>query len=189
MSAPRTLAVYGGSFDPPHVGHFLVTSWIAAATGVDEVLIVPTAHHSLGKEAKASHAARVAMCQLLADRVPGARVSDLEVDLPKPSRTLTLLLALHERFPDTHLRVVVGADIAGETHRWHRWDEIVRVAPPLWVGRAGHARPAGAVLDFPDVSSTEIRSRIAHGKPVDGLLLDSVRAYIARHGLYGSERA
>lgn len=184
MSEPSTIAVYGGSFDPPHVGHFLVASWVAGAMGVDEVLIVPTAHHSLGKEAWASHAHRVAMCELLAERVPGTRVSPIEIDLPSPSRTLPLLHAVHASHPDSHLRLVVGADIAVETHRWHRWDEIVKFAPPIWVGRVGYPHPTGALVDFPNVSSTEIRQRLSQGLDVDGLVLDTVRDYIDEHELY-----
>lgn len=186
MNDVASIAVYGGSFDPPHVGHFLVASWVASSTGIDEVLIVPTAHHSLGKEASASHAHRVAMCELLAERVPGTRVSAVEIDLPSPSRTLPLLHAIHAAHPDSHLRLVVGADIAGETHRWHRWDEVVRMAPPIWVGRAGYPHPPGAVIDFPNVSSTEIRQRLALGKSVEGLVPDAVRDYIELHGLYRS---
>lgn len=184
MNDASTMAVYGGSFDPPHVGHFLVASWVAGAMGVDEVLFVPTAHHSLGKEATASHEHRVAMCELVAARIPGARVSSIEIDLPRPSRTLPLLQALNARHPSTHLRLVVGADIAAETHRWHRWDEIVRMAPPIWVGRVGYPHPHGAVVDFPDVSSTEVRSRLATNRSVHGLVLDSVRDYIDLHELY-----
>lgn len=178
------VAVYGGSFDPPHVGHFLVASWVASACDVDALVMVPTAHHSLGKEAAADHAHRVAMCRLLTARIPSASVSPIEAELPLPSRTLNLLEALRAELGDARLRLVVGADIAAEKDRWYRWDRIEAIAPPLWVGRAGFPRPAGAVLDFPDVSSTGLRSMLGRGEDTTGLMLDEVRAYVAEHRLY-----
>jgi nicotinate-nucleotide adenylyltransferase len=192
VSARTTIAVYGGSFDPPHVAHFLVASWIASSTGIDRLLLVPTVAHALGKAESASYEHRLAMCALVAERIADAEASDLESSLPKPSRTLTLLETLVARHPGARFRLVVGADIASQTERWHRWDAIVALAPPLWVGRVGYPRPVGSLVEFPAVSSTDIRARIASGKSTVGLLTDEVRAYVAEHGLYarpGNESA
>jgi nicotinate-nucleotide adenylyltransferase len=184
VSASETIAVYGGSFDPPHVAHFLVASWIASSTGVDRVLLVPSASHALGKAEHASFEHRLAMCELVAKRIAGAEVSPLESELPRPSRTLPLLESLAIAHPAAKFRLVVGADIANQTERWHRWDAIVALAPPLWVGRVGYPRPVGSLFEFPAVSSTDIRARIAAGKSHAGLLTDEVRAYVAAHDLY-----
>lgn len=183
----RTLAVYGGSFDPPHVAHLLVASWVASSTGVDEVLLVPTASHALGKRENASFEHRVAMCRLVAARIPGVHVSELERTLPRPSRTLTLLETIAADQPGVALRLVVGADIAAETARWHRWDAICALAPPLWAGRVGYPKPVPDCIDFPEVSSTDLRARLRAGWSVQGLLTDEVRAYVSEHGLYSEE--
>ncbi|MFO0692971.1 MAG: nicotinate (nicotinamide) nucleotide adenylyltransferase [Polyangiales bacterium] len=179
------IAVYGGSFDPPHVGHFLVSAWVATSAPIDRLLLVPTYRHALGKGARASFEHRVAMCGIVASLLPRTEVSALEATLGEPSRTLHTLEALSEAHPDAELRLVVGADIAAETHRWHRWDAIEAIAPPLWVGRVGYPRPPGASVDFPAVSSTEIRARLENGESVDGLVPNEVLAYLRAHGLYG----
>lgn len=183
-----TIAVYGGSFDPPHVAHLLVSAWVAASTGVQGVVFVPAANHALGKVAAASYAHRLAMCELLASQIRGASVSDLEGQLPAPSRTFTLLEELRRRTPGVSLRLVVGADIADEAHRWHRWDDIVALAPPIWVGRPGFTSPDPRALLFPEVSSTLIRETLSRGGDTSFTLTDAVRAYIAEHDLYAGAK-
>jgi nicotinate-nucleotide adenylyltransferase len=178
------VAVYGGSFDPPHVAHLLAAAWVVSAADVDRIVLVPTFAHALGKEPGADFEHRLAMCARIADVVPACTVSDVERSLPQPSRTLHTLEALRARDPESTYRLVVGADIATQTHRWHRWDAIVALAAPLWLGREGYERPVGAVLDFPRVSSTEIRARLARGEVPTGLVPNAILAYIAVHGLY-----
>lgn len=180
----RSVAVYGGSFDPPHAAHLLVATWVLRCCDVDELVFVPTAAHSLGKQAAASFEDRCAMVELLAAVVPGSRVSRVEDELPRPSRTLATLEELGRRDPDARFRLVVGADIAAETSRWHRWDAIVALAPPLWIGRAGYDAPVSTAITLPDISSTAIRGRLRAGESTEGLVPTSVRAFIDARGLY-----
>lgn len=180
----ETVAVYGGSFDPPHVAHLLAATWVATCTEVDHVLIVPTFAHALGKEARASFDHRLAMCEALARDVPRCTVSDIERSLPSPSRTLHTLEALSQARPGARFRLVVGADIARDTSRWHRWDDIVAIAPPLWLGRAGYAAHEAATITFTEMSSTDIRARLSRGEPVRGLVPNAVADYIEAHALY-----
>jgi nicotinate-nucleotide adenylyltransferase len=114
------------------------------------------------------------------------------------SRTLDLIEHLAATYPDVSLRLVVGADILGETDKWHRWDEVVRSAPLIVLGRTGSrgwqadagARqlPAGSVATgvvMPEVSSTAVRELVAAKDPEAATLLpQTVLRYIARHGLY-----
>lgn len=180
------IAVYGGSFDPPHAGHVLAAAWVTTSADVDRLIFVPTFAHALGKSSRASYDDRVAMCQRLADTLPACSVSDIERTLPTPSRTLHTLEALARMYPDATLRLVVGADIANETARWYRWDDIVAIAPPLWLGRGGYERPASASFDFPTISSTVVRAHLAEGESVSGLVPNAVCAYIRQHDLYGA---
>lgn len=186
-ASERTIAVYGGSFDPPHAAHVLCAAYVLSTQPVDEVLVVPTFSHALDKNAGASFEHRYRMTELAMAGLTGARVSRIEEELGGPSRSLNTLEALATRHPDAAFRLVIGADILGETQRWHRWDRVVQLAPPIVIGRQGTATPgnaAGGELAMPAVSSTEIRRRLAEGQPVDGLLPTAVARYAREHDLY-----
>jgi len=182
----RRVAVYGGSFDPPHAAHLLVASWVVGCCAIDEILFIPTRSHALGKESSSSYDDRCAMVERLARLVPGAVVSRIEDELPQPSRTLTTLEELGRRRPGDTFRLVVGSDIAAEVGRWHRWDAIVAIAPPIWVGRQGYDAPVPVPVTLPDVSSTAIREALRKRESVRGLVPDAVLALIDERGLYRS---
>ncbi|MBT8492317.1 MAG: nicotinate (nicotinamide) nucleotide adenylyltransferase [Deltaproteobacteria bacterium] len=179
-----TVALYGGSFNPPHVAHQLLTLLVLETTDIDEVWWVPTHQHAFGKEL-APWADRLAMCRLAVERFSDAvRVNEIEAAIAGESRTIRTLEALRARHPDHSFRLLVGADILTESHLWYRWDEIVAVAPPLVVAREGHPSPADALPAVPAVSSTEIRERLARGDSAVPLVSRSVMDYIAARELY-----
>lgn len=200
------IALFGGSFNPPHVAHQLVALYVLETQPVDELWFVPVFAHVFGKP-QAPYDDRVAMCELaaaaLGDR---ARVSRAEEELARApgfagSRTLDLVEHLIAADPTRELRLVVGADILGETHRWHRWDAVVAAAPLIVIGRAGHPLPPGSVatgVTMPEISSTSIRAALAAMRPeqraavrqggapgaVGSLVPASVLRYIAERDLY-----
>ncbi len=197
------IAIFGGSFNPVHVAHQLVALYVRETQPVDEVWLVPTFQHPFGKPL-APYEDRVAMCELAAAAV-GAKVSRAEEELAQragfvASRTIDLVD--HLASTGNQLRFVIGSDILAETAKWHRWDDIVARAPPIVIGRAGHAH-AGALdsrglppdgsaaewrrgsIDMPSVSSTHVRALLASGDAaVSGLLPAQVLRYIAAHKLY-----
>lgn len=188
------VALLGGSFNPPHVAHLLVARYVLATAPVDEVWLLPTYRHALGKTL-VPFAERVAMCELLAAAAGGGvRVSRFEEELAQrpdfvSSRTVHLLEALAVARPDVTPRLVIGTDILHERHQWLRWDDVVRLAPPIVVGRAGVMPPAdwpgpAPALDMPGVSSTDLRARLARGEAPHGLLPAGVLGYIEARGLY-----
>jgi nicotinate-nucleotide adenylyltransferase len=180
-------AFYGGSFDPPHVSHVLCAAYVLSTELVDELWVMPAFDHPLGKRFHAPYEDRLAMAELAFADLRRVRVSRLESELDGgPSRTLTTVEALKERHPDTRFRLVIGADILDETHLWHRFDRIAELAPPLVVGRMGFPIPDGVEIALPEVSSTEIRTRLAEGRTVSGLVPAAVRNYIGDHDLYRS---
>jgi nicotinate-nucleotide adenylyltransferase len=187
-----TVALFGGSFNPPHVAHQLVALYVLETVAVDELWFAPTARHPFAKQlVDFDH--RVAMCELAAAAIGArARVTRIEDDVSRQpgfvsSRTLDTLHALVARHSGTRFRLVIGADILAETDKWHRWDEVARIAPPIVIGRGGVAPPPGAhvsELAMPEVSSTDVRARLARGEPVEALVPASVLGYLAEHGLY-----
>lgn len=174
------VAVYGGGFHPPHVGHAMVAAWLKWTDLVDEVWLTPAAHHAFGKEL-APFGSRVRWCEALADAVGSwVRVDPIEASLPAPSYTLNTLRALQERHLAHTFRLVIGSDNLLVAHKWHRWEEITTQFDPIVVGRQGYAGAPG-VVTFPAVSSTDIRARLAAGEPVGHLVPHGV--LVAMHDM------
>jgi nicotinate-nucleotide adenylyltransferase len=186
----RTVALFGGSFNPPHIAHVLACLYVSETQAIDELWVVPTYRHPFEKQL-AAFDDRVAMLELaLAPLGAHVHVSTIERDIAPsdgtPSLTLDTLRALSERHPDTGWRLIIGADILPERHKWYRWDEVERLAPPLVIGRQGYAAPAelGRLVALPEISSTEVRARIAAGEDVAALVPRRVLEYLSRRGLY-----
>lgn len=190
------VALFGGSFNPPHAAHQLVALYVLETQPVDELWFVPTFMHPFGK-ALADFAHRVAMCELAAAALgPRARVSRAEEELARrpgfvASRTLDLVE--HLAAPERELRLVIGSDILGETQKWHRWSDVVARAPLIVVGRSGHPLPDGSIetgVAMPEISATRVRELLATHGPgapeLAGLLPRQVLRYIATHHLYSS---
>ena len=161
------VAVYGGSFNPPHVGHLLVASWLSWTDRVDEVWFLVSFAHPFAKDL-APFDVRARLCERVALEV-GARVCRVESELPVPSYTVDVLAALAARHPEHALSFVLGADVLSEVDRWKDFAVIRSDFDPIVVGRQGYAGPPGAI-DFPGVSSTEIRRRVRAGESVAHLV-------------------
>lgn len=183
----RRVAVYGGSFDPPHLGHVLSIAWALSAADVDEVWVIPTWEHAFEKAHRASFAARMKMCELALAPFRDVELLDIERRLGGVSRTLRTLEALESAHPDADFRLLVGADVLLSADRWYRWDAVVRIAPPLVVGREGYPPPEGCPISIPNVSSTEIRHELDRSGDLTGLVPSAVVDYIRQQGLYESE--
>lgn len=185
---PHCYAVFGGSFDPPHIAHVLVACWATLVDEVDRVLVVPTFAHAFGKRS-VSYEHRHAMCGRAMAGVRNVEICDIERRLGGESRTYHTLRALSEERPGARFRLVVGADILEETERWFRWEDVAAMAPPLVVGRGGYPPPPGphVTIEMPELSSTEIRRRLAAGETTRGMLPIEVRRYVDAHGLYADD--
>ena len=171
------VAVYGGSFNPPHIGHAMVAAWLLWTRRVDEVWLVPAFAHAFDKELR-PFALRVEMALAMAAEVDArVRVCTIERDLPVPSYTIHTLRALRGRHPQRRFRLVVGADVLPQTHLWRDWAGIEREFPPIVVGRGGYPDVPDAPT-FPEVSSTDIRARLAAGRPAGHLVTAGVAALL-----------
>ena len=196
-AAPEVAAVFGGSFNPPHVAHVLATVYALSVSGVDRVIVVPVFRHPFAK-ALAPYEDRVQMAELAMGWLPRVSVSTIERELGGDSYTLRTVEALAARHPELRLRLLVGADVLADLPRWHRFERIAELAPPLVMGRGGLGAaapegvpegltPTAAVL--PAVSSTEVRRQLSEGRPeaVRDLVPASVLRYIEERGLYRGE--
>tara|TARA_R110002096_G_scaffold77896_7_gene183318 strand:- start:53803 stop:54351 length:549 start_codon:yes stop_codon:yes gene_type:complete len=179
------VAIFGGSFNPPHLGHQALCLMLLETSPVDEVWLIPTFRHYFGK-ALIGFEDRVAMCEaLIAPLGARARVSTIEHELPNPQgRMLDTLEALVAEYPSHAFRLVIGADILLETDRWHAWDAIATLAPPIVFQRHGY--DGGVLPAPPDVSSTRIREKLLGGESAVPMVPQGVQAIIDARGLYRS---
>ncbi len=176
------VAIFGGSFNPPHVAHQMAALYVLETAPVDELWLVPAVRHAFGKTL-APFSDRLAMCERAAAPLgPRVRVSAIERDLGDESRTLKTIRRLQQDHPGTSFSLVIGADLLGEVPSWFGGAELQRTVPFIVVGRAGFAAPAP--VELPAVSSRQVRAALAAGQDVSGLVPRAVLDYISAHNLY-----
>ena len=172
------VGLFGGSFNPPHVGHTMVVSWLLWTEQVEEVWLMPTYEHPFEKQ-MIPFDSRVAACRALASLFPGrVQVTEIESELTRPSYTFNSLQTLSAAHPENRFRLVVGSDILDQVHAWHRWDDIVAEYAPILLSRSGYRDVPGSPV-FPEVSSTAIRERLRAGESVNSLVPAVVLSVIA----------
>jgi nicotinate-nucleotide adenylyltransferase len=184
------LGVYGGAFDPPHLGHLVAASDACDALRLDRLLWIPSAVHPLKALGTAADV-RLEMVRAAIAGDPRFAADDLELRRTGPSYTVDTLRALRAREPGAELFFVTGADNLRDLPRWREPDEIARLATLAVVSRAGDSLPADAAYPAQavtvtrvDVSSTEIRRRVAAGLSIRYLVPEAVRAVVERERLY-----
>jgi nicotinate-nucleotide adenylyltransferase len=177
------VALLGGSFNPPHLGHLLAAHVARALEPVEELWLVPAAHHPFGKPLIAFQSADVLAP---ARRCPHSGFLDIEGRLGGPGYTVDTLRALHRARPKNRWTLVVGSDVVPEMPRWHEIDEVRRLARIVVLHRAGHPAPEAIGPPLATVSSTEVREALEGGRGGKGLVHRAVLAYIGQHHLYAA---
>lgn len=190
------LAIFGGSFDPPHIGHLLAASDAFEELSLDRIVLVPAATQPLKAGlAGASAVQRLEMTRLLVEGDARFEVSSVEVERGGLSFTVDTLMHFATRYPTAERFLLVGADVLGSFGQWREPERILELASLVLLERQSDppaATPA-ALRDRGmrrlstrriDLSSTEIRDRVRGGKSIRGFVTDAVAAYIERDGLY-----
>jgi nicotinate-nucleotide adenylyltransferase len=203
------IGVYGGSFDPVHLGHLRLADCCWKQARLDCIEFMPTAQQPLKPQGPvASEHDRVAMLRLAIAERPEFSVSTIEVDRGGVSYTVDTLRALHHSRPGARLFFLMGADALAEFPQWREPDVICELAMPLIVHRAGSPEPDFAALrsivsaerlaeiraaqvEMPPmpISSTAVRELIASGGRWQSLVPTTVAEYIAEHKLYWNATA
>lgn len=189
------VALFGGSFDPPHRGHVAIATAAAEAFSLDRVLFAPVGRQPLKRDALvASFADRLAMVHLAC--AGDGRLVASDVDAPRadgaPNYTVDTLARLREEIPGLELFGVVGVDAFKDMNRWREPERLRTLADWIVVTRPGYVvdtvRPEERVhlleTVHEDVSATEVRERLHHGLPCEELVPVQVLHYIGEHGLY-----
>jgi nicotinate-nucleotide adenylyltransferase len=204
VTDPLRIGVFGGSFDPVHVGHLGIAQQARESFRLDTVIFVPSASppHKGGR-AVADAADRLEMARLAISGHPRFQASDLEMRRDGPSYTIDTLEEMQNAHPAARLFFIVGADSLAELDKWHRAGELVSRFDFIIVGRPGTAEIPGESLAAAfggqaaarlqaaflrtgvyNISATEIRSRVAAGQSITFLVPPAVERYIHKSGLY-----
>jgi nicotinate-nucleotide adenylyltransferase len=178
-------AVFGGSFNPPHLAHVLAVTVVLARFEVERVLVVPTHQHPFAK-ALAPYDDRVRMCELAMGWLPKVEVSRVEEELGGESKTVHTIEHLCAKHPDWKLRFLMGADIVVESKKWYRFDRVAELAPPIVLGRVGVTYEGAPAPVLPAISSTEVRGMVAEERwdELEPLVPRDVLAHVRARRLY-----
>jgi nicotinate-nucleotide adenylyltransferase len=186
-----TTAVFGGSFDPPHVAHLLAVAYVLGVGGFERVIVAPVSEHAFAKPLS-DFEERVELCRACFSELPRVEVTRLEAELPKPNYTVRLLERLRAERPGEALRLVIGSDVVPETPHWHDFARVNELAPPFVVTRRGFEQPGLGPALLPEVSSTHVRELLARRADPEAerelawLVPKRVRDRISERGLYRS---
>jgi len=187
------IGLFGGTFDPPHVGHLVTAVNVRHALGLDIVflMVANIPWQKQGERTITPAVDRLAMVEAAVADVPGLAAGRLEIDAGGPSYTADTLAALAGRYPGADLFTIVGDDAAAGLHTWERFEEVIAQSSLVVVDRPGEAVQlpddvAWIHVEVPhlEVSSTDLRARFNDGRPLDYLITDAVLTIIERRGLY-----
>ncbi len=189
------IAVFGGTFDPPHVGHLHIAKALIEKMLVDEVWFVPVWQHPLGKSVQHTHH-RLEMLKVMIKDQPQMRLELFEIEQGGVSYTYRTMKALQVAHPEHELVFVMGSDNLQSFSKWYEYQALSADFEILVYPRAGyeleprypHMQP---LYTFPMVatSSTEVRTLASEGKAIDQLVVPAVARYIKEHSLYVTHEA
>jgi nicotinate-nucleotide adenylyltransferase len=184
------IAIIGGTFDPIHIGHLQVISEVAKR--FEKVIVIPTGNPWLKDHTPfASGEQRVAMAQIAVNSLnldEKVQVSAIEVKRPGPSYAIDTVNELSKIYPDCQFTLVLGSDAASNLNKWHRSEELQKLVDLLVVKRAGVDSSSFDEIEIaaPDLSSTQIRDKVANSADISELVIPTVASFIKEHHLYGS---
>jgi len=194
-TASLRIGLFGGTFDPPHVGHLVTAVNVRHALNLDIVILMVANDpwQKSGARDVTTAEDRFAMVEAAVSVVDGVVAGRDEIDRGGPSYTADTLMALAEKHPGAELFTIVGDDAAAGLPSWTRVEQVAEYSQLVVVDRPGVA------VDLPkqfswlrvesprlEVSSTDLRSRFSDGRPLDYLVTEPVLRVIEERGLYGS---
>jgi nicotinate-nucleotide adenylyltransferase len=197
LEVPMRVGLFGGTFDPPHLGHLVTAVNVRHVLKLDLVVLMvandPWQKHGTREVASATD--RLAMVRAAIAGVDGLVAGDDEITRGGPSFTADTLQMLRERYPDAELFTIVGDDAAAKFGTWQRANEIAKLSTLVVVDRPGSPiTPPSEYqwnrVEVPrlEVSSSDLRARFVDGRPLEYLISDEVMQVISARGLYGSKK-
>jgi len=204
------LGIFGGAFDPVHIGHFEAINFISGLEIIDDIQIIPNYLSPHKKETLIGAAHRLKMLELTFEDHKNIKFNDFEIKNKKKSFTLETLKFLKKIYPKKHLSLIIGSDSLYSFTSWKNWEQILSLSSLLVVGRKFDMKKklnkklkekitsdlqdffssSGKILllenDLIDVSSSEIKKKIKKNEDLTGLVNKKVQEYISIHSLYSN---
>lgn len=188
------IGILGGSFNPVHVGHMMLASYMCQFGGFDEVwlMLSPLNPLKVNSSELIPDVTRLKMLEIAIGNTPGIQVCDIELSMPRPSYTVNTLRYLAKRYPRHTFRLIIGSDNWKIFSQWKDSEMILSEFGVVIYPRPGY--PIGTVYDdsadvvnapTADISSTFIRNAVARGKNMEFFLPRGVYDYIKSNKLYG----
>lgn len=177
----RKTGIFGGSFNPIHVGHIALAQAVLRQCGLDEVWLMVSPQNPLKRNDSdlLEDTLRFEMARKALEGVHGVKACDYEFHLPKPSYTWNTLQHLSADYPDRRFYLLIGGDNWTHFQRWRHWKDILRHYDVIVYPRDQYA----GTIDVPllPVSSTEIRQRVRQGESITGLVPECISAQVKEY--------
>ena len=187
----RKIAIYGGTFDPIHHGHLIVAREALERLGAEQVTFIPARVSPLRKAAPiAGDEVRLLMIQAAIENEPGFAMDDCELRRPSPSYTINTVEQIRQRNADATIYCLIGEDNVDKLTKWRRFDDLEKMVRFVVLDRTGQ-RPAHrypVIRRKIDISSTEIRKRVATGRSIRYFVPPAVEEIIRCEKLYLEQR-
>lgn len=189
------LGVFGGTFDPIHIGHLVAAQNAMHAAKLDQILFIVANQpwQKEGSRAVTDAQLRYLVVARVLESIPGLEASDIEIRRGGLSYSVDTLIELNTANPENELFLVVGADAAIQMPTWERAEELSKLARLVIVNRYGYPtvdnvldfeEPILAEMPWLDISSTDLRERVRDHRPLQFLLPETAIDAIENHALY-----
>lgn len=188
----KRIGLFGGTFDPLHIGHMIVAESVREAEKLDEVWFIPSHIPPHKEKASVSSSDRFQMVRQSIETNDSFKVTDVELDREEPSYTLKTIRELKRQHPDVEFSFIIGGDMVESLHTWYKIDELIEEVSFIGVNRPGYSFDAPYELSEVEIpllaiSSSEVRARLEQNRTVRYMVPEPVYSYIKRKGLYGYE--
>ena len=189
------IGIFGGTFNPIHIGHAIIANYIAQNSDLDAVWFMVAPQNPLKQHIvnEASDSDRVKMVELVTNKLDNVYTSEFEFSLPRPSYTYNTLCELSRQHPNDEFYLIVGGDNWGNFSKWKNFEDIIRNYQILVYPRFGYdtdipGEYSGnvSIVDAPiiELSSTQIRTSLRQNQNIRFYLPDEVYDYILKNKLY-----
>jgi nicotinate-nucleotide adenylyltransferase len=184
----KKVGLFGGTFDPPHIGHLKLSQAVLKTLELDEIWFIPTYQPPHKDGAQADPEDRLNMLNLMLDQYEDLKISTVEYELKGKSYTYNTVKHLFKHYPNTLFYFIIGGDMVEYLPNWHKIEDLQRLVQFVGVNRRGsenynHRGVLMVEMDEVPVSSTKIRKAIQENREPEGLT-DDVLHYIRENGLY-----
>ena len=190
MRRKKRIGLFGGTFDPVHLGHTIVAEWVQSKLGLDTVYFIPNYIHPFAKREDILNSAhRLKMLELAISDYPDFKICRYEIEKNEISYSIDTIHYFQEQFPKSELYYLIGADNIDEFDLWKEANEIFKLATVVVFNRKGDNGNESAKFKYVDspvieISSSQIRNRLKTGLPYRSFIHPDVYNYIEKNKLY-----